>query len=132
MPKKKQQKQPPPRVNWIEDENTNEEQNVLGIDGSGPPLFMMKGEINRTKSCFMIDSGSPVTIICRDELQRILQYDVLFIRPLPEDKKYVDFNKRPVNLPGYIFCQLEVGGKYIREARILVARPGTKSIVGRD
>ena len=80
----------------------------------------------------MIDSVSPVTIISRDELQRILQYNVLFIRPLPEDEKYVDFNKRPVNLLRYIFCELEVGGKYISKARTLVARPGTKSIVGRD
>ena len=80
----------------------------------------------------MIDSGSPVTIISRDELQRILQYEVLFVRPLPKDGKYVDYNKQPVNLLGYIFCELQVGGKYIRKARILVARPGAKSIVGRD
>ena len=93
---------------------------------------MMKGKINRKKFCLIIDSGSPVTIISRDELQKILQYDVLFIRPLPEDENYVDFNKRPVTLLGYIFCELEVGGKYIRKARILVAKPGTKSIVGRD
>ena len=76
----------------------------------------------------MIDSRSPVTIISRD----ILQYEVLIVRPLPEDEKYVDFNKRPINLLGYIFCELEVGGKYIRKARILVAQPGAKSFVGRD
>ena len=80
----------------------------------------------------MRDSGSPVTIIGRDELQRIPQYEVLFVRPLPEDEKYVDYNKQPFNLLGYIFCELEVGGKYIRKARILVARPGAKFIVGRD
>ena len=136
---KNPQKQPPRRVNLIEeeeeqksDEDTSEEQYVLGIDGSGSPPFMMKGKINRNKFCLMIDSGSPVTIISRDELQKILQYEVLFVRPLPEDEKYVDFNKRPVNSLGYIFCELEVGGKYIRKARTLVARPGTKSIVGRD
>ena len=72
----------------------------------------------------MIDSGSPVTIISYDELQKILQYNVLFVRPLPDDEKNVDFNKRPVNLLGYIFCELEVGEKYIRKARILVSRPG--------
>ena len=63
------QKQPPWRVNWVEEESENdedkkeEEQYVLGIDGSGSPPFMMKGKINRRKFCLMIDSGSPVTII---------------------------------------------------------------------
>ena len=133
------QKQPPRRVNWVEEESENdedknedEEQYVLGIDGSGSPPFMMKGKINRKKFCLMIDSGSPVTIINYEELQKILQYETLFVRPLPPDEKYVDYNKKPVNLLGYIFCELEVGGKYIRKARILVARPGAKSIVGRD
>ena len=137
--KQGQQKQPLRRVNLVaeeeqkqSDDDSSEEQYVLGIDGSGSPPFMMKGRINRKKFCLMIDSGSPVTIISRDELQRILQYEVLFVRPLPEDEKYVDYNKQPVNLLGYIFCELEVGGKYIRKARILVARPGAKSIVGRD
>ena len=132
-------KQPPQRVNLVEGEkqdsdydNSSDEQYVLGIDGGGSPPFLMKGRINRKKFCLMIDSGSPVTIISRDELQRILQYEVLFVRPLPEDEKYVDYNKQPVNLLGYIFCELEVGGKYIRKARILVARPGAKSIVGGD
>ena len=46
----------------------------------------------------MIDSGSSVTIIGYNELQKILQYDVLFVRPLPKDEKYVDFNKQPVDL----------------------------------
>ena len=46
----------------------------------------------------MVDSGSPVTIIGYDELQKILQYVVLFVRPLPKDEKYVDFNKQPVDL----------------------------------
>ena len=80
----------------------------------------------------MIDSGSTVTIIGYDELQKILQYDVLVVRPLPKNEKYVDFNKRPVDLLGYIFCELQVGNKYIRKARISVSRSGAKSIIGRD
>ena len=137
---KNQQKQQPRRVNWNgeegeeqkseEEEDTSNEQYVLGIDGSGSPPFLMRGKLNRKKICLMINSGSPVTIISRDELQRILQYEVLFVRPIPEGEKYVNFNKRPINLLGYIICELEVVGKYIRKERILVARPGTKSIVG--
>ena len=54
------------------------------------------------------------------------------MRPLPKDEKYVDYKKKSVNLLGYIFCELEVGDKHPRKARILVGRPGAKSIVVRD
>ena len=80
----------------------------------------------------MVGSGSPVTIINYEELQNILQYETLFVRPLPEDGIYVDYNKGTVNLLRYIFWELEVGGKHIRKARTLVSRPGAKSIVGRN
>ena len=59
-------KQPPRRVNWVAEEsekdedNHEEEQYVLGIDGSGSPPFMMKGKINRKKFCLMKDSTSPL------------------------------------------------------------------------
>ena len=67
----------PRRINWVEADDEQkltdeqeEEQYVLGIDGGGSPPFMMKGRINKKKFCLMIDSGSPVTIIGYDELQR--------------------------------------------------------------
>ena len=44
----------------------------------------------------------------------------------------MDFNKRPMSLLGYIFCELEVGETYNRKARIFLTRPGEKSIVGRN
>ena len=66
--------------------------------------------------------------ISHDKLQKIFQYDVLFLRPPNQGKKYEYFNKRSVNRLGYIFGELEVGGKYIRKAKILVARRGAKSI----
>ena len=70
------QKQAPRRVNWVDEESDNqdeeEDQYVLGIDGGGSPPFMMKCKINRKKFCLMIDSGSPVTIINQEELQKIL------------------------------------------------------------
>ena len=138
--KQGQQKQPPRRVNLVaeekqqksDDDDSSDEQYVLGVDRSVSPPFLIKGRINCKKFCLMRVSGFPVNIISRDELQRILQYEVLFFRPLTEDEKYVDDKKQPVNLLGYIFCELEVGGKYIRKARILVARPGARSIVEGD
>ena len=130
-----QQKQPLRRVNLVaeeeqkqsDDDDSSDEQYVLGIDGSGSPPFMMKGRINHNKFCLLIDSGFTVTIISRDELQRSRQYEVLFVRPLPEDEKYVDYNKQPVNLLGYIFCELEVGGKNIRRSENSSSTPRDES-----
>ena len=87
----------------------------------------------------MIDSGSPVTIIGHNELQQIVQYDVFLYdhyqrmkTSISTNDRYVYFNKRPVDLLGYIFCELEVGKKYIRKTKILGCRSGAKSIIGRD
>ena len=44
----------------------------------------------------------------------------------------MDFNKRKLNLLGYVFCQLEVGDSKLQKARILVAERGAKSLIGRD
>ena len=49
-----------------------------------------------------------------------------------DEEKYVDFNGKPLKLLGYVFCQLQVGEKVIKKARVLVAREGMKTIVGRE
>ena len=51
---------------------------------------------------------------------------------MPKDEEYVDFNKKKLNLLGYVFCQLEVGDSKLQKARILVAERGAKSLIGRD
>ena len=56
----------------------------------------------------------------------------LFIRQMPEDEVYVDFNKQKLFLLGYVFCQVEVGGSELQKARFLVAKRGAKSLIGRD
>ena len=47
-------------------------------------------------------------------------------------ERYVDYNKKPLNLLGYQFVRLEVAGVTISKARVLVAPNSGKSIVGRD
>ena len=132
------QKQALRRVNWVDEESDNqeeeeeeEEQYVLGNDGGGSPPFMMRGKIGRKKFCLMIDSGSPGTITNQEELQIFYKMKSCLCVLYQKTKNMV-YNKKPVNLLGYILCELEVGNKYIRKARILVARPGAKSIVGID
>ena len=44
----------------------------------------------------------------------------------------MDFNKKKLNLLGYVFCQLEAGDSKLQKARILVAERGAKSLIERD
>ena len=105
---------------------------VLTIEGGENGQFFMSGKINGNQFKTMIDSGSPVTIFEIEEIKRIMKRKTLLIRQLPEDEDYVDFNKRKLNLLGYVFCQLEVGESKMQKARILVAERGAKSLIGRD
>ena len=47
-------------------------------------------------------------------------------------ERYVDFNGKPLQLLGYVFCELQVNDVYIKKARVLIAKNGTKSIIGRE
>ena len=49
-----------------------------------------------------------------------------------EGERCVDFNGKPLQLLGYVFCELQVNDSYIRKARILIARSGAKLIFGRE
>ena len=73
-----------------------------------------------------------MTIFEIEEIKRIMKRKTLFIRQLAEDEEYVDFNKKKLNLLGYVFCQLEVGDSKLQKTRILVAERGAKSLIGRD
>ena len=44
----------------------------------------------------------------------------------------MDFNGNPLKLLGFVFCELQVNDSYIKNARILIARSGSKSIIGRE
>ena len=77
---------------------------VLTIDGNENGQFSTSGKINGNPFKTMVDSGSPVTIFEIEEIKRIMKKKTLFIRrQLPEDEEYVDFNKKKLNLLGYVF-----------------------------
>ena len=86
-----------------------EDRIVFTIEGEANGQFSMSGKINGNPFKTMVDSGSPVTIFEIEEIKRIMKTKTIFIRQLPEDEEYVDFNKRKLNLLGYKFCQLEAG-----------------------
>ena len=109
-----------------------EDRIVLTIEREANGQFSMSGKINGNPFKAMVDSGSPVTIFEIEEIKRIMKRKTLFTRQLPEDEEYVNFNKRKLNLLGYVFCQLEVGDSKMQKAKILVAERGAKSLIGRD
>ena len=122
------------RVQLVDQEDEDDDNimvlNVEGDENTKPNY--MEGFINRNKFKTMIDSGSPVTIFALDGIKQIMKRETLPVREMIEGEKYVDFNGKPLNLMGYKFCELQVGNQYIKKARILIAKKGKKSIIGRE
>ena len=54
------------------------------------------------------------------------------INDLIEGERYVDYNKKPLELLGYQFVRFEIAGVTVSKARVLVAPNSGISIVGRD
>ena len=116
------------------DEDDEDDYMVLKVEADKDQTepFFMEGFINGNRFKAMIDTGSPVTIFALDEVKRIMKRNELQVRPMIEDERYVDFSGRPLKLLGYVFCELQVNDSYVKKARILIAKPGTKSIIGRE
>ena len=92
---------------------------------------MMEGLMCGKKIQDIIDTGSPVSIFAVDELERIIGQNWVVVREMIDDGRYVDFNRRPLPLLGYMFVSIQVGKTKILKARVLVAKKGAKSIIGR-
>ena len=104
--------------------------NVEGDENTKP--YYMEGFINGNKFKTMIDSGTPVTIFALDEIKQIMKREAFTVCEMIEGERYVDFNGKPLNLLGHVFCKLQVGNQYIKKARILIAKKGKNSIIGRE
>ena len=83
---------------------------VLNTEGEeeNSKTYFMDGFINGNRFKTMIVSGSPVRIFALDELKRIMKRESLQVRNMIKGEKYVDFNGKPLNLLGYVFCELQV------------------------
>ena len=124
------------RVNYIEDtedeSEVDEKQFVLKIEGKGSKPLYMEGLMCGNYFKAIIDTGSPVSIFTEKDLQKIVAERKVVIREMIENERYVDYNKKPLELLGYQFVRLEVAGVTVSKARVLVAPNSGKSIVGRD
>ena len=127
------------RVNYIdesdgdeEDYEKDEEQLVLRVDGEGSKPFYMEGMMFDNYFKAIIDTGSPVSIFTKRDLQQIVGEQKVVIGDMIGGEKNVDYNRKPLKLLGYQFVRLEVAGVTVSKARVLVAPNSGKSIVGRD
>ena len=126
------------RVNCIDEEESEvessdeEEQLVLRVDGKGHKTFYTEGQICGKWFKAIIDTGSPVSIFTKRDLQQTIGERKVVVRDMIQHEHYVDYNKRPLKLLGYQFVWLEVAGVTVSEARVLVAPKSGKSIVGPD
>ena len=128
------------RVNYIEESDEDEEEDyeedeeqlVLRVDGEGSKPFYMEGMMCDNYFKAIIDTGSPVSIFTKRDLQKIVGERKVVIRDMIGGEKYVDYNRKPLKLLGYQFVRLEVAGVTVSKARVLVAPNSGKSIVGRD
>ena len=122
------------RVDYYEeDQDSDSDEMVLNIQSertNNSEPYYLEGWINGFRLKTMIDTGSPVTIFAIDEIKTSMHRADLQERPMVEEEKFVNFNGKPLKLLGYVFCQLQVGEKFIKKATILVAKEGMKSIVG--
>ena len=125
------------RVNYIEEaedeeSDVDEEQLVLKIERKGSKPFYMEGLMCGKYFKATIDTESPVSIFRERDLQNIVGERKVVIREMIENERFVDYNKKPLELLGYQFVRLEVAGVTVSKARVLVAPNSGKSIVGRD
>ena len=105
--------------------------NVEANESNAKP-YHMEGFINGNRIKTMIDTGSPVTNYAIDEIKKTMKRKNLPVREMVETERYVDFNGKLLQLMEYVFCELQVNNSYIKKARILFAKKGTKSNIGRE
>ena len=59
---------------------------VLRLDGTGAPPFVLKGRKHKQPLSTMIDSGSPITMLTREDVRPLLKSDLIFATPLPKNE----------------------------------------------
>ena len=95
---------------------------MLRVDGEGSKPFYMKGTMCGKYFKAIIDTGSPVLIFTKRNLQKIAGDRKFVIRDTIGDERYVDYNRKPLELLGYQFVRLEVAGVTVSKASFSSAK----------
>ena len=91
---------------------------MLNVESGGTQEtapYYTEGRINGFRFKTMIATDLPVTIFAVDEKKEVMRRKDLQVRRKVEAEKYVDFDSKPLNRLGYVFCQLQVGEKFMKK-----------------
>ena len=105
---------------------------MLRVDEKGHKPFYKEGQMCGKRFKALFDTGSPVSIFTKRDLQQTIDERKVVVRDMIENEHYVDYNKRPLKLLGHQFVRLEVAGVTVSKARVLVGPNSCKLLVGRD
>ena len=102
----------PRGINYVseEEDELEDDEMALQIDGEGTNPFMIEGLLCGNRCKEIIDTASPVSIFPIDELQRIVGKRRVVVRDMIDKERYVDFNKTPLPILGYMFESLQFNG----------------------
>ena len=78
-----------------EDDELEDDEMVLQVDGEETNPFMIKGLLCGNSFKAVINTGSLVSIFPIDELQRSVRKRQVVVREMIDNERYVDFNKKP-------------------------------------
>ena len=94
------------------------------INSNGPDFFTITALVNNRPIKFIIDSGSPVTLIPKSLFNNITQ-----LHPLKTE--YRDVNDNRIQFEGKTMAKVEIDGKQ-KELEILVTTKRTNPLLGLD
>ena len=110
------------RVNYIKESDEefaddDKEHLVLCVYGDGSKHFYMEGTMCGNYFKAIIDTRSPVSFFTKRALHKIVGERKVVIRDMIEGERYVEYNKKPLELLGYQIVRLDVSGITVSKAR---------------
>ena len=110
---------------WIPDKIHSKQQKINSIGAkskNGIPFYTRTLLVNNRPIKFIVDTGSPVTLIPKTKFSRITT-----IRPVSED--YRDVNDNKIKFEGEILANIEIDGKS-KQLELLITTKQTHPLLG--
>ena len=78
----------------------------------------------------IIDTGSPIPTFTKRDLQKVVGEQKVVIRDMIENERFVDYNRKQLELLGYQFVRLDVAGMTVSKARVLTPENPSWAVSG--
>ena len=102
-----------------EEEDDEENYTMLNVeegDENSKP-FYIEWSLHGNRFTIMIGSGLPVTIFALGQLNQSMKRDKLQVGNMIKSERYVDFNGKQLIFSGYVFCERQLGDRYIKKSK---------------